>query len=78
MHVDDIVEMATELSAEHRMHLLDYLKKDSVPLLKDLSSFITLAGDFPIVSFYETVMSQKLVKAEASDRDHHSTNMNLQ
>jgi len=78
MHVDDIVEMATELSAEHRMHLINYLKKDSDQLLKDLSGFITLAGDFSIVSFYETVMSRGLVKAEAGDIDHHSIYMNLQ
>lgn len=78
MHIDDIAEMATELSADHRMHLVNYLKKDSDQLQKDVSSFITFAGDFPIVSFYETVMSRELVKAEVGDIDHHSTYMNLQ
>ena len=64
MHVDDIAEMATELSAEHRMHIVDYLRKDSVQRQIDMSSFKTLTGEFPIVSFYETVMSQALEKAE--------------
>lgn len=64
MHVDDIAEMATELSAEHRMHIVDYLRKDSVLLQRSVSAFKTLAGEFPIVSFYETVMSQALAKAE--------------
>jgi len=62
--VDDIAEMATELSAEHRMHIVEYLRKDSVPLQISVSAFKTLTGEFPIVSFYETVMSQALEKAE--------------
>lgn len=64
MHVDDIVQMATELSAQHRMHIVDYLREDSVQLQIDMSGFKTLTGEFPIVSFYETVMSQALEKAE--------------
>ena len=64
MHVDDIAEMATELSAEHRMHIVDYLRKGSVQIQTDMNGFKTLAGEFPIVSFYETVMSQTLEKAE--------------
>ena len=64
MHVDDILEMATELSAETRMDLVNYLKQDSNQLQQDLNSFRVLAGDFPIVSFYETILSQALMKAE--------------
>ncbi len=64
MHVDDIAQMATELSAEHRMHIVDYLRKDSEQLRIDMSAFKTLTGEFPICSFYETVMSQALKKAE--------------
>ena len=62
--MDDIAKMATELSAEHRMHIIDYLRKDSVQLQIDMSGFKTLTGEFPIVSFYETVMSQALENAE--------------
>lgn len=64
MYVDDIAEMATDFSAEHRMHIVDYLRKDSVQLQIDMSGFKTLTGEFPIVSFYETAMSQALEKAE--------------
>ena len=64
MHVEDIAEMATELSANHRMHIIDYLREDSVQLQIDISGFKTLAGEFPIISFIETVMSQALEKAE--------------
>lgn len=64
MYVDDIAEMAIDFSAEHRMHIVDYLRKDSVPLQIDMNGFKTLTGEFPIVSFYETAMSQALEKAE--------------
>ena len=66
MCVDDLVEMAEELPADHRMGIIDYLREDSGQLAKDLSSFITLAADVQIVSFYETKMSQKLQKAKVN------------
>ncbi|KAL8857500.1 MAG: hypothetical protein Q9178_005995 [Gyalolechia marmorata] len=73
MHVDDIAEMATGLSAKHRMHIIDYLRRDSIQLQIDLSGFKTLTGEFPVVSFYETVMTQALEKAEVSEKGYART-----
>ncbi|KAL8917214.1 MAG: hypothetical protein Q9172_005944 [Xanthocarpia lactea] len=70
MHVDDIAEMATGLSAKHRMHIIDYLRRDSIQLQIDMSGFKTLTGEFPVVSFYETVMTQALEKAEAAEKGY--------
>jgi hypothetical protein len=73
MRVDDLAEMAEELSADHGMSIVDYLREHSGQLAKDLSSFITLAADVQIVSFYETLMSQKLQKAKVNDIYHLSS-----
>ena len=77
MHVNDIIAMVTELSAEHRMYLLKYLRQDSDQLPRDVSSFSAFAGDFPRISFYETIMSQPLVRAEADDIDLNHKSIDL-
>ena len=64
MEVEDIVDMATDLGAQERLHLVSVLEKGSEPLQQHLGSLTSLAGDFRIVSFYERILSRKLEKAE--------------
>lgn len=60
--VDDIRAMINEKSGSGRIALVNSIQKNSTNLTIGLDSFLSFAMQFKIISFYEQMMTQKLVQ----------------
>jgi hypothetical protein len=62
LFIEDVISMVKEESQQQRIPLLEEINRASQLITSELESFINLAVDLKILSFYETGQTRKVIK----------------